>query len=159
MCVAVFPPVVHFFFLKLLCFFFLSKPRERFLIQPPTPPSRGFRICFMTVDFTPGGLSLKKTRGTGYLARTSYGFPGASGKWELLQSWRSPSFLSPALQVGGGAGAAGLWPAAVGRAALRRPRLSRARHRSPDNLETSMNPSCFGLVWRTDRLSAVLLWK
>lgn len=66
----------------------------------------------MTVDFTPGGLSPRKTQGTGYLARTSYGFSGASGKWELLQSWRSPSFLSLALQVGGGAGAAGLWPGA-----------------------------------------------
>lgn len=53
----------------------------------------------MTVDFTPGGLSPRKTQGTGYLARTSYGFSGASGKWELLQSWRSPSFLSLALQV------------------------------------------------------------
>lgn len=53
----------------------------------------------MTVDFTPGGLSPRKTQGTGYLARTSSGFPGASGKWELLQSWRLPSFLSPVLQV------------------------------------------------------------
>lgn len=53
----------------------------------------------MTVDFTPGGLSPRKTQGTGYLARTSYGFPGVSGKWELLQSWRLPSFLSLVLQV------------------------------------------------------------
>lgn len=53
----------------------------------------------MTVDFTPGGLSPRKTQGTGYLARTSYGFPCVSGKWELLQSWRLPSFLSLVLQV------------------------------------------------------------
>ncbi|XP_077873481.1 activin receptor type-2A isoform X1 [Ictidomys tridecemlineatus] len=53
----------------------------------------------MTVDFTPGGLSPRKTQETGYLARTSFGFPGASGKWEPLQSWRLPSFLSLVLQV------------------------------------------------------------
>nr|XP_023416808.1 uncharacterized protein LOC111754112 [Cavia porcellus] len=46
-----------------------------------------------------GGLSPRKTQGTGFLARTSYGFPSASGKWELLQSWRLPSFLSLVLQV------------------------------------------------------------
>lgn len=100
-----FSPVVPFL---LLCFSLFSffKPRERFL-------TRGFRICFMTVDFTPGGLSPRKTQGTGYLARTSYGFPGASGKWELLQSWRLPSFLSLALQVGSG-GAARRGGAAAG---------------------------------------------
>lgn len=96
MCVAVFPPwCIFFFFIVVLpppFFFSFSQPRERFF-------GRGFRICFMTVDFTPGGLSPRKTQGTGYLARTSYGFPGASGKWELLQSWRLPSFLSLVLQV------------------------------------------------------------
>lgn len=113
--VAVFPPWYNFLN---CCAFFPPFFDPVNVFAPPSPPPRGFRICFMTVDFTPGGLSPRKTQGTGYLARTSYGFSGASGKWELLQSWRSPSFLSLALQVGGGAGAAGLWPAAVGWAVL-----------------------------------------
>lgn len=93
-CVAVFPPWCIFIIIIVLFFslFFFFNPVNVF--------GRGFRICFMTVDFTPGGLSPGKTQRTGYLTRTSYGFPGASGKWELLQSWRSPSFLSLVLQVG-----------------------------------------------------------
>lgn len=131
----------------------------------------------MTVDFTPGGLSPRKTQGTGYLARTSYGFPCVSGKWELLQSWRLPSFLSLVLQVGA-------WNAARrGCCRCRRPRLLSGRRapaepgevsppraprlppsaprlsRADYDLETSMNFSLFEFGWRLIRVIALLLWK
>ena len=130
----------------------------------------------MTVDFTPGGLSPRKTQGTGYLARTSYGFLGASGKWELLQSWRLPSFLSLVLQVGawsparrgcccrcrcrrcwrprlllaevvvGSASSSGAW------GGFPQPRAPRLRPpRSDCDLETSVNFSRLELGWRTDK--------
>lgn len=132
----------------------------------------------MTVDFTPGGLSPRKTQGTGYLARTSYGFPGASGKWELLQSWRLPSFLSPVLQVGAWSAARRgcccccccrcrrcwrprLLLAAVvvgsasfsgARGGFPGPGAPRLRPpRSDCDLEISMNFSRFELGWRTDK--------
>ena len=146
-----FSPVVHFFFnCCARCFYFsfffpFFSPRERFF-------GRGFRICFMTVDFTPGGLFPRKTQGTGYLARTSYGFPGASGKWELLQSWRLPSFLSLVLQVGA-------WSAArrgCCRCRCWRLRLLSGRRASAEPGEVSPHPEPLGgrppgliMIWKS----------